>query len=423
MTTATDTANKDDAKRFAELIGPTDPKLDREVREILITARVGMLLRASFFGNLATRLKLVNADEWCATAATDGRNFYYNTRFIKMLRPKEVEFLFGHEILHVIYDHFGRCGDRHPKLWNIAGDYCNNQDLKKHKIGEFITSVPCLYDAKYDGMSAEEVYDDLYQNVEKIDINDLINKMLDDHMDDDSDDENGTGRDGNSKGRPRLTDEERAAIRDEIKEAMLSAAQTCDAGNLPAGVKRLIQNLTEHKLNWRELIMQQIQSTVKSDYTWMKSGRKGWDMDAVMPGMRTQDAVDIAVFIDLSGSISTEQGRDFLSEIKGIMETFEDYRIHVACFDTEVYNLHLFTSDNLDDISEYDLQGGGGTDFDAIFDFLKREAIEPKKLIVFTDGYPCGSWGDPNYCDTTWVIHGDKNPDPPFGVWALYEEN
>jgi predicted metal-dependent peptidase len=423
MTTATDTANKNDAKRFAELIGPTDPKVDREVREILITARVGMLLRASFFGNLATRLKLVNADEWCATAATDGRNFYYNTRFIKMLRPKEVEFLFGHEILHVIYDHFGRCGDRHPKLWNIAGDYCNNADLKKHRIGEFITSVPCLYDTKYEGMSAEEVYDDLYENAEKIDIEDLINKMLDDHMEEDGDTENGTGRDGNSKGRPRLTDEERAAIRDEIKEAMLSAAQTCDAGNLPAGVKRLIQNLTEHKLNWRELIMQQIQSTVKSDYTWMKSGRKGWDMDAVMPGMKTQEAIDIAVFIDLSGSISTEQGRDFLSEIKGIMETFEDYRIHVACFDTEVYNLHLFTSDNLDDISEYDLQGGGGTDFDAIFNFLKAEAIEPKKLIVFTDGYPCGSWGDPNYCDTTWVIHGDKNPDPPFGVWALYEEN
>jgi predicted metal-dependent peptidase len=423
MTTATDTANKNDAKRFAELIGPTDPKVDREVREILITARVGMLLRASFFGNLATRLKLVNADEWCATAATDGRNFYYNTRFIKMLRSKEVEFLFGHEILHVIYDHFGRCGDRHPKLWNIAGDYCNNADLKKHRIGEFITSVPCLYDVKYEGMSAEEVYDDLYENAEKIDIEDLVNKMLDDHMEDDGDPKSDAGQDGNNKGRPRLTDEERAAIRDEIKEAMLSAAQTCDAGNLPAGVKRLIQNLTEHKLNWRELIMQQIQSTVKSDYTWMKSGRKGWDMDAVMPGMKTQEAIDIAVFIDLSGSISSEQGRDFLSEIKGIMETFEDYRIHVACFDTEVYNLHLFTADNLDDISEYDLQGGGGTDFDAIFDFLKAQAIEPKKLIVFTDGYPCGSWGDPNYCDTTWVIHGDKNPDPPFGVWALYEEN
>ena len=57
-----DTINKDIAEKFKDILGPMDPARDREVREILITARVGMLLRASFFGNLATRLKLVNAD-------------------------------------------------------------------------------------------------------------------------------------------------------------------------------------------------------------------------------------------------------------------------------------------------------------------------------------------------------------------------
>jgi predicted metal-dependent peptidase len=420
------TKNKDDAARFANLIGPTDPRVDRDVREILITARVGMLLRASFFGNLATRLKLINADEWCATAATDGRNFYYNTRFIKMLRPKEVEFLFGHEVLHVVYDHFGRRGERDPQLSNIAADYCVNGDLKKHRIGEFVTSVPCLYEPKYDGWSYEEVYDDLYKNAKKINIGDLIKQLLDDHTAGDDDGE-GEGEDGDNeskgKGRPKLSEEDKAAIRDEIKEAMLSAAQTCDAGNIPAGVKRMIQELTEPKMDWRELIRQQIESTVKSDFTWMKSGRKGWDMDAIMPGMKTQEAIDICCMIDMSGSISTEQGRDFLSEIKGIMETFQDYRIHVACFDTRVYNMQLFTSDNLEEISEYDINGGGGTDFDCIFTHLKDVEVEPKKLVVFTDGYPNGSWGDPLYCDTVWIIHGDKNPNPPFGTFALYDEN
>jgi predicted metal-dependent peptidase len=424
MTTAeATTKNKDDAARFANLIGPTDPKLDREVREILVTARVGMLLRASFFGNLATRLKLINADEWCATAATDGRNFYYNTRFIKMLRPKEVEFLFGHEVLHVVYDHFGRRGERDPLLSNVAADYCVNADLKKHRVGEFITSVPCLYESKYEGMSYEEVYDDLYKNAEKIDINKLIEKLLDDHMDGD---EEGDGDSRDGKGgtkRPKLTAEEKAAIRDEIKEAMLSAAQTCDAGNLPAGVKRIIQDLTEPKMNWRELIRQQIESTVKSDFTWLRTSRKGWDMDAVMPGMKTQEAIDICVMVDMSGSISERQGRDFISEVKGIMETFEDYRIHIGCFDTEVYNMQMYTADNLEDIADYKLAGGGGTDFDCFFDYFKKEEIEPKKLVVFTDGYPGGSWGDPNYCDTVWVIHGDKNPNPPFGVWALYDND
>ena len=329
-----------------------------------------------------------------------------------------------HEVLHVVYDHFGRRGERDPQLSNIAADYCVNGDLKKHRIGEFVTSVPCLYEPKYEGWSYEEVYDDLYKNAKKINIGDLIKQLLDDHTAGDGDGEGDDGdSEGKGKGRPQLSEEEKAAIRDEIKEAILSAAQTCDAGNIPAGVKRMIQELTEPQMDWRELIRQQIESTVKSDFTWMKTGRKGWDMDAVMPGMKTQDAIDICCMIDMSGSISTEQGRDFLSEIKGIMETFQDYRIHVACFDTRVYNMQLFTSDNLEEISEYDIKGGGGTDFECIFAHLKDVEVEPKKLIVFTDGYPNGSWGDPLYCDTVWIIHGDKNPDPPFGTFALYNEN
>jgi predicted metal-dependent peptidase len=422
--TATSTQNKDDAKKFANLIGPMDTKLDKIVREKLVTARVGLLLRASFFGNLATRLKLVNADEWCATAATDGRHFYYNTRFIEMLKPKEIEFLFGHEVLHCVYDHFGRRGDRNPQLFNIANDFAVNADLKKHRVGEFITSVPCLYDSKFEGKSSEEIYDYLYKNAEKISLSDLIDKLLDEHLDGEGGDgSNGKDGDNEGKGRPRISEEERQKIRDEIKEAMLAAAQASDAGSIPTGVKRLISDLTDPKMNWRELLRMQLASTIKSDYTWMRPSRRGWDMDAVLPGMNITDAIDIAVYIDMSGSISEAQSKDFLSEVKGIMESFESYKIHIACFDTEVYNLQQYNSDNLDTIDDYELIGSGGTDFDCIFRHLKDEQIEPKRLVVFTDGYPCGSWGDPNYCDTVWIIHGDKNPNPPFGTFALYEED
>ena len=419
----TTTVSKEDAKKFANLIGPTDAKLDREVREILITARVGLLLKASFFGNLATRLKLVNADEWCATAATDGRNFYYNTRFIKMLRPKEVEFLFGHEVLHCVYDHFGRRGDRNPQLWNIADDFCVNADLKKHHVGEFITSVPCLYDHKYDGMSAEEVYDILYEKADKIDINDLLNKMIDDHMDGD-DEQDGSGGDGNEegKGRPRLSKEERQQIKDEIKEAMLAAASASDAGNIPAGVKRLIQELTEPKMNWRELLRMQLESTIKSDFTWMRASRKGWHMDAVMPGMKVDPMIDIAIAIDASGSIDERMLKDFLGEVQGIMDSFPAYKIHIITFDTDTYNPAQYDSDNLDDICDYEVAGGGGTDFDCIFKYLKDNEIEPKRLVVFTDGYPFGSWGDENYADTVWILHGTTTIEPPWGQYAYYDE-
>jgi predicted metal-dependent peptidase len=418
----TTTVSKEDAKKFADLVGPTDPKLDREVREILITARVGLLLKASFFGNLATRLKLVNADEWCATAATDGRNFYYNSRFIKMLRPKEVEFLFGHEVLHCVYDHFGRRGDRNPQLWNIADDFCVNADLKKHHVGEFITSVPCLYDHKYDGMSAEEVYDILYEKADKIDISSLLDKMIDEHIDgDDEQDGSGAG-DQEGKGRPRLSKEDRQQIKDEIKEAMLAAASASDAGNIPAGVKRLIKDLTEPKMDWRELLRMQLESTIKSDYTWMRASRKGWHMDAVMPGMKLDPMIDIALMIDASGSMDDAMLKDILSETASIMESFPAYRIHVASFDTEVYNPQQYDSDNLEDITGYEIQGGGGTDFDCMFKYLKDNEIEPKRLVVFTDGYPFGSWGDENYADTVWILHGTTTIEPPWGQYAYYDE-
>ena len=426
MSTAT-TANKKESDKFKDLCGPTDPKLDREIREKLITARVGLLLRASFFGNLATRLKLVNADEWCPTAATDGRNFYYNSRFVDMLKPKEIEFLFGHEVLHCVYDHFGRRGDRDPQLFNIANDYCVNGDLKKHRVGEFITSVPCLYDAKYEGMSSEEIYDILYENAEKIDISQLIDKLLDDHLDGDSQDGSG-GEDGdegskNGKGRPKLSADERQKIKDEIKEAVLAAAAASDgAGNLPAGVKRIIEDMTAPKMNWRELLRMQLESTIKSDYTWMRNSRRGWHMDAVMPGMKLDPMIDIAVSIDASGSMGDQMLRDFLGEVAGIMEQFPNYRIHVLSFDTQVYNPQQFDSENLDDITGYEIAGGGGTDFDCVFEYFKANEIEPKRHIMFTDGYPNGSWGDEQYCDTVFIIHGSKTIVPPFGQYAYYEE-
>jgi predicted metal-dependent peptidase len=393
---------------------------------MLITARVGLLLKASFFGNLATRLKLVNADEWCSTAATDGRNFYYNSRFIKMLRPKEIEFLFGHEVLHCVYDHFGRRGERDHQLFNIANDYCVNADLIKHRVGEKITTVPCLHNPKYDGMSSEEIYDLLYEKAEKLDIGKLLDQMIDEHLDGEGDEEqdgDGNGDEKEGKGRPKLTAEERQQIKDEIKEAMLAAAATVDgAGNLPAGVKRLIQELTEPQMNWRELLRMQLESTIKSDYTWMRASRKGWHMDAVMPGMKVDPMIDIAVALDASGSISETMLKDFLGEIQGIMDSFPAYKIHVFTFDTEAYNPAQYDSDNLDDICDYEVKGGGGTDFDAIYNYLKAEEIEPKRLVVFTDGYPFGSWGDENYADTVWILHGTTTIEPPWGQYAYYDE-
>lgn len=399
----------------------TNPKTDAAVREKLITARIGLLLKAPFFGNLATRMTLVNADDWCPTAATDGRKFYYNSEFVNKMPLKQVEFLVGHEVLHAVYDHMGRTGDRDRKIMNIAADYCVNADLIDQRIGEKITVCGMLYDPKYKGWSMEEVYDDLMKNANKIDISKLAQMVLDEHLDGEGEGE-GEGKDG--KGRPKLSDAERKAIKDEIKEAVLQAAQASGAGNLPGGVRRMIKDLTEPMIGWKELLEQQIQSTIKNDFTFARPSRKGWHMDAIMPGMKPGETIDIFIGIDTSGSIGPEDLKIFFSEIKGIMDSYTEYKIHIVGWDTEIGGVGEFTSDNMADITEFDPLGGGGTDPMCVWQYLRENNIEPKKLIMFTD-YCFFGWEPStveNYCDTVWIIKGNPSAEPEFGVWAHYEE-
>jgi predicted metal-dependent peptidase len=425
-TTATKNSKRTRSKKFENLVGPMDPKIDAEARERLVMARIGLLLKQAFFGNLATRLKLTNADEWLTTAATDGRHFYYNSRFIMMLKPKEVEFLVGHEVLHVVYDHLGRRDSRDPEMFNIANDYAINADLKKHKVGEMITTVPCLYERKYEGWASEAIYDDLMKNVQYINLEDLLDQMIDDHLDGEGDESDGDGdddQDGKGKGRPKLSDAEKEEIRQEMKQAILNAAQQAEAGQIPAGVERMIKQLTDPVMPWRELIQTNLTSAIKNDYSWIRPSRRSWHMDAIMPGMTPGEEIDVDIYIDMSGSISNKQGMAFLSEVAGMMDAFDGYRLRVTSFDTKCYNTQEYTSENMENIEEYELHGGGGTDFDCIFDDLKEAGRVPERLIVFTDGYPFGSWGDENYCDTTWIIHGDPNPNPPFGAYAIYDDH
>jgi predicted metal-dependent peptidase len=399
----------------------TNPKTDAAAREKLTTARIGLLLKAPFFGQLATRMTLTNADAWCGTAATDGRRFYYNSEFVNNMPLKQLEFLVGHEILHAVYDHMGRRGDRLPRLSNIAADYCVNQDLVEQRIGEKISVVPILFDSKFKGQSYEEVYNYLYENADKINMEQLEQMILDEHLEDDGSDGDGNeSKDG--KGRPKLSKEEAQAIRDEIKGAVIAAAQSAGAGNLPSGVKRLLKDMTEPVIGWKELLQQQIPSVFKNDFTWARPSRKGWHMDAIMPGMKPGEMIDICIALDQSGSISEDDSKAFLGEVKGIMDAFDEYRITIWCFDTDIYNVQTYTSDNIDDIMEYEPQGGGGTDFMANWSFMKENGIEPKKFIMFTDGMPFGEWGEEQYCDTVWIIKGNPGCEPPWGIWAHYEE-
>jgi len=381
------------------------------VLEQIIRARISLLLQQPFWGTLATRLILKDAtdEKWCKTAGTDGRYFYYNRDFISKLNKAECIFLVAHEVEHCVYDHMSRRGSRKPKMWNAAADFVINYELHEHNVGKLpdpkTSGVTACFDAKYKGMFAEEVYEllekDPNANWPEFDV----------HLEP-----------GDGKGEP-MTEEERRGLSDEIRNAVMQAAKAAGAGNTPLGVKRMLKDLVEPQMDWREILNMKIQSMLKNDFTWSRCSRKSQASGFYLPGMKEDVKVKAAVAIDCSGSMGDDMLRDLLTETKGIMEQFADFDLEVWCFDTKVYNYQKFTPENIDDIDEYEIKGGGGTDFMCNWTYMKENDIQPERFIMMTDGYPCGSWGDENWCDTLFLIHGDtqRRLIAPFGMTAWYE--
>ena len=386
----------------------------KTAEERITQSRVRLLLTKPFFGQLAVRLKIEDASDYIPTAATDGRRFMFNREFVNSLTDEMLDFLVGHEVLHCVFDHMQARGDRKPQLYNAAADYNINMTLVEQNIGKPITEDKlqggkiCL-DWKYSGKNSYEIYDDLLKNQEDA-------KGMDVHMNEIEPGEDGEGEGQNVE----MSEEEKKMLADEIKQATIQAAQAAGEG-VPDSIKRLISELVAPKMDWREILRTQLESSIRSDFTFMRPSKRSGEV--IFPGMNKDEQLDIAVALDTSGSISPVMLRDFLSEVQGIMDQYQSYKVHVFQFDTGVYGADTFTSDDGRSMNEYELKGGGGTDFDVVFNYMEEYSIEPDQLVMFTDGYPWGSWGNADYCDTLFVIHGDKQRrlQSPFGVTVHYD--
>jgi predicted metal-dependent peptidase len=393
--------------------------INEDALEALTTARVSLLLKKPFFGVLALNLKLVEVDQTTAekmtTAAVDGKHLWYNPAYINTLTKEELQFVVAHEILHCVYNHFGRRYDRNPKIYNVASDLVINAILMNDGMTKTKRGV---FDENYLNWTTEDVYDDL---IKKGDGDGKGGAGSEETMDYHPGDEGYPGGDADSEDGDGLSDEEREKIANDWRDNVIQAAQVA-AGNIPAGLQRFIQNLTDPKMDWKQMLQMHLQSCVRTDYTWMRPNKRTFGQGITLPSMDLDDMIEICVAIDTSGSVSPDMLSDFLSEIKGVMDAFSQYKIHIACFDTSVHNPQTFECE--DDLMEYDLQGFGGTDFMAWWNFAKKQPWigDVRKCIFFTDGYPYGEWGIDGLVDTLWVVHGGEN-EGPFGTTVYYDDH
>lgn len=416
---------------MADNFKPMTPDEEKVQEDRLIRSRVQMLMAFPFFGILALNLQM-ECSYNIATAATNGKKFFYNPYFIKGLSEGEVNWIVVHEVLHPALKHLWRKGDRQHEKWNYACDYAIHCimmqfiDAAKYEVRDKLKMPKgCLYDKKYDNLGAEEIYDLLPNNPSK------SAKFGNGEGQQQSGGQQGQG---NGEGQTPLDDhsmwddanpggaqENGQAKAQEWEGKMVSAAKSAEAksaGDLPGFLKRLLNKLTKPQKDWRVLLAEFVEPET-DDYSFNPPDRRFSDSDFMLPDLNdTVEVVKKIVFyIDTSGSIGDRELTVAFSEIVGAIGQFQGKLSgYIGFFDHAAYPLKPF--EDVEDVLEARPEGGGGTSFHAPFEYIKdnMEEDDVAGIIILTDGY--ASWPDESIANNVpvlWLINNEEVT-PPWGL-------
>ncbi len=399
-----------------------------DIENKLAAARTRLIIDKPFLGALVLRLPMIMADpEWCATTATDARQFFYNPEFIEQLTLSETQFILAHEALHCALSHFARREHRIKHRWDVACDYAINPLLTE----DGLQAPPgSLLLREFEGMTAEEIYPCLEDNENEQTLDQHLYDQPEDQKrnqdpspeppppkpENQDDSDNGASPqqqpDENTQGAPQpppLSQDEQDNLSVQWQQRLAGAAQQAmQAGKLSGDMARLVDFLIQPQLPWRMLLARYMSSLARDDYSYTRPSTRRGD-PAIFPSLRSSQ-VDVVIALDTSGSISQTEMKEFVSEIDSIKGQMRARILLQAC-DASLAEQGPWTYEPWDEFGlPEDIKGGGGTDFRPIFKWIETLDRTPDLLIYFTDAEGQFPELDPYY-PVIWLVKG-KQPIP-----------
>lgn len=395
----------------------------------LAAARTRLILDKPFLGALVLRLPMEAANsDWCPTTGTDARRFYYNPEYIDALNMDETQFMLAHEALHCALSHFARRGHRIRHRWDLACDFAVNPLL----VDDGLKPPPnALLMHQYKGMTAEEIYPLIDDSLDQ--------ETLDTHAYDKDDTKQGKDagmredeltpahepsqeqdqESGGSSASPKpgqngkeapppLTPGEQETLNIQWQQRMAGAAQQAmQAGKLGGALARMVDHLLQPQLPWRMLLARYLSSAAQDDFSYMRPSRR--EGDFILPSLRSHQ-IDLVVALDTSGSINQNDVDEFLAEINAIKGQVRARVTFLPC-DAALPEGAPWIFEPWEDFKCPDsIQGGGGTSFRPVFEWLTANAVEPQSLVYFTDAEGEFPQREPNF-PVIWLVKG-KNKVP-----------
>jgi predicted metal-dependent peptidase len=340
------------------------------------------------------------------TAAVDKRGrIYLAPKFMAGLTAEEFCFVLAHEMLHVLFEHFGRMGNREPRRWNRATDRAINQSLRLMGMTAPACALFPLPGTPVNA-SAEELYE--LEPIEPPagscggDGEPLPTGgcgVSDPDTGDGEDDGTGSGADADTE---RAADQHAAAIWRQAAIEVATAAKSAGDASLGALIKLL--EIPPARVRWGDLLRRALSGAIagagRDDVSWSRKSRRGAVLNCVLPGGVTTKAA-IAVVIDASGSVSDASLAQAIAET-GAAVNASACPAYLVVHDVAVqWEGWIRPGANAQRLASSCLKGRGGTAFSPAYDAVQavKRAGRFGTLVHLTDGMPCEAWPDkPSNC-------------------------
>jgi predicted metal-dependent peptidase len=335
------------------------------------------------------------------TAATNGRDEYYNPDFVLAQNRKQLRYVRIHENLHKMLKHCVEYKDvckRYPKLSNVAMDHVINLIIEEIDPNftwvERPTVEPCV-DTKYKGWGFLRVLRDLIDQGDE----ESGEGGFDEHLFDELDDAE--------------TEEAHRQVDEAGRQGKLLAEKL--AGNGKGG-GRLDLNATKRNTEWRQHLREFFDTICKGDEhsRFVPPNKRFAPLGILLPSHFSYNKGEIIIAGDTSGSMGSIYPILF-GEIAQIAQTVIPDALRVIWWDTSVCGEQLFKPDEYHSIATLmKPMGGGGTTPQCVVKYIAEKQYKPRAVIWLTDGYLDGN-NAVVPCAALWGIVDNESFVPPQG--------
>jgi predicted metal-dependent peptidase len=164
-----------------------------------------------------------------------------------------------------------------------------------------------------------------------------------------------------------------------------AAAVARARGRMPSNLELFVSEIMSPKVDWRSVLWPFFTDLTNNDFTWRKPNRAYISEDEYLPSMYEEACGKVAVINDSSGSISDEQGKQFISELDAVLHQVQPESVVYVQADCVVQDVKIFERGQRIKDHELKFKGRGGTAFAPALKLIHDEHPDVQAIVYLTD--------------------------------------